>query len=130
MKTERHFWDYESCEVVSEQRLRADYDELRVIDKHFNEMYETFEIYVEACCSKNGSLQPLRRGPGQFDSYGGNDAGAVNQFAALLEAYCAKETPGYDVKIIVDGYILEAYDHAALMEGLLHAVNHFAYEIG
>jgi hypothetical protein len=130
MKTERNFWDYESCEVVTEQRLRAEYDELKATDNDFDDRHDTFESYVEACCSKNGSLQLLRRGPGQFNSDGGNDAGAVLQFVSLLEAYCGKETPGYDVKIIVDGYILEAYDHAALLQGLIDAVYDFAYEIG
>lgn len=130
MKTERNFWNYESCEVVTEQRLRADYYELKVTDNDFDARYDTFESYVEACCSKNGSLQLLRRGPGQFNSDGGNDVGAVNQFSALLEAYCDKETPGYDVKIIIDDYMLEAYDHAALLQGLIDAVNHFADEIG
>ena len=129
MKTERNFWDYESCAVITEQRLRADYDELKATDNDFNDRHATFESYVEACCSKNGTLQLLRRGPGQFNSDGCNDVGAVYQFSALLEAYCDKETPGYDVKIIVDGYMLEAYDHAALLQGLLNAVNYYADEI-
>lgn len=126
---ERYFWDTESCTVITEQKLRADFDELKATDSEFSSMYSTFEHYVEACCSKNGTLQLLRKGPGQFNSDGGNDVGAVYQFAALLEAICSREEPGCDVKIIVDGYMLEAYDHAALMQGLIVAVNYYAEEI-
>ena len=125
----RYFWDYKSCTVITEQKLRADFDELKATDSEFSSMYATFEHYVEACCSKFGSLQLLRKGPGQFNSDGGNDAGAAYQFSALLEAICSKEKPGCDVKIIVDGYMLEAYDHAALLQGLLDAVNYYADEI-
>lgn len=133
-KTERYFWDNESCTVITEQKLRADFDELKATDSEFSSMYATFEHYVEACCSKNGNLQLLRRGPGQFNSDGGNDVGAVYQFLALLEAICGslhycRYTVGCDVKIIVDGYMLEAYDHAALMQGLIDAVSYFAEEI-
>ncbi len=127
--TERYFWDYESCEVITEQRLRADYDELKATDSDFDDRYDTFEQFVEACCDKNGSLQLLRRGPGQFNSDGGNDVGAVYQFSALLKAICGSEKPGRDVKIIIDGYMLEAYDHPALMQGLIYAVNYYADEI-
>ena len=127
--TERYFWDYESCEVITEQRLLADYNELKATDSDFNEMYETFEQYVEACCSKNGTLQLLRKGPGQFNSAGGDDVGAISQFLALLEAICSSEKPGCDVKIIVDGYMLEAYDHAALMQGLIDAISYYAEEL-
>ena len=127
--TERYFWSIENGAVITEQQLRADYDELKATDCDFCGMYDTFEQYVNASCDKNGMLQLLRRGPGQFNSDGGNDVGAVYQFSALLEAYCARETPGCDVKIIVDGYMLEAYDHAALMQGLLDAVNYYAEEI-
>ena len=125
----RYFWDYESCTVITEQTLRADFDELKATDSEFSSMYDTFEHYVEACCSKNGTLQLLRKGPGQFNSDGGDDVGAVYQFSALLEAICSREKPGCDVKIIVDGYMLEAYDHAALMQGLIDAVNYYAEEI-
>jgi hypothetical protein len=127
--TERYFWDYESCEVITEQRLLADYNELKATDSDFDDVYDTFEQYVEACCSKNGTLQLLRRGPGQFNSDGGNDVGAVYQFSALLKAICGSEKSGRDVKIVVDGYMLEAYDHPALMQGLIDAVNHYADEI-
>lgn len=125
----RYFWDTESCMVITEQKLHADFNKLKVTDSEFSSMYSTFEHYVDACCGKNGTLQLLRRGPGQFNSDGGNDAGAVLQFSALLEAICGREESGCDVKIIVDGYMLEAYDHAALMQGLLDAVNYFAEEI-
>lgn len=128
-KTERYFWDTESCTIITEQKLRTDFDELMATDCDFRRMYSAFERYVGACCGKNGTLQLLRKGPGQFNSDGGNDVGAVYQFSALLEAYCARETPGCDVKIIVDGYVLEAYDHAALLQGLLDAVNYYAEEI-
>lgn len=128
-RTERYFWAVEDCKVITEKELRADYDELRATECDFRDMYETFEQYVEACCSKNGGLELLRKGPGQFNSDGGNDVGAVYQFAALLEALCSKEEAGCDVKIIVDGYMLEAYDHAALMQGLLDAVKYYADEI-
>lgn len=127
--TERYFWDYESCEVITEQRLLADYDELKATDSDFRHMYITFEQYVKVCCGKNGGLQLLRKGPGQFNSDGGNDVGAVYQFSALLKAICDSEKPGCDVKIVVDGYMLEAYDHAALMQGLLDAVDYYAEEI-
>ena len=127
--TERYFWDIEYCTVITEQKLRADYDELKATDSDFCGMHNTFEQYVNACCGKNGTLQLLRKGPGQFNSDGGNDVGAVYQFSALLEAICSKEKPGCDVKIIVDGYMLEAYDHAALMQGILDAVNYYAEEI-
>jgi hypothetical protein len=125
----RYFWDYESCTVITEQKLREDFDELKATDSEFSSMYATFEHYVEACCSKKGSLQLLRKGPGQFNSAGGDDAGAVLQFSALLEAICSSNKPGCDIKIVVDGYMLEAYDHPALMQGLLDAVNYFAEEI-
>ena len=125
----RYFWDHERCTVITEQKLRADFDELKATDSEFSSMYSTFEHYVEACCSKRGSLQLLRRGPSQFNSDGGNDVGAVYQFSALLEAICSSNKPGCDVKIVVDGYMLEAYDHPALMKGLLDAVNCYAEEI-
>lgn len=127
--TERYFWNTEDCTVITEQRLRADYDELKATDCDFCGTYDTFEQYVNACCGKSGTLQLLRKGPGQFNSDGGNDVGAVYQFSALLKAYCARETPGCDVKIIIDGYMLEAYDDAALMQGLLNAVNDFSDQI-
>ena len=125
----RYFWDNESCTVITEQTLRADFDELKATDSEFSSMYDTFEHYVEACCSKNGTLQLLRRGPGQFNADGGDDVGAVYQFLALLEAICSSNKPGCDVQIVVDGYMLEAYDHAALMQGLIDAVGYFAEEI-
>jgi len=128
-RTERYFWDNESCTVITEQQLRADFDELKATDSEFSSMYNTFEHYVEACCSKSGSLQLLRKGPGQFNSDGGNDVGAVYQFLALLEAICSSNKPGCDVKIVVDGYMLEAYDHPALMQGLLDAIRYYAEEI-
>ena len=127
--TERYFWNTEDCTVITEKALRADYDELKANDCDVCGTYETFEQYVNACCDKNGTLQLLRKGPGQFNSDGGNDVGAVYQFSELLEALRSKEKPGYDVKIIIDGYMLEAYDHAALMQGLLDAVNYYADEI-
>ena len=129
MNKKRYFWDTESCTVITERKLRTDFDELKATDSEFSSMYSTFEQYVEACCGKKGSLQLLRKGPGQFNSDGGNDAGAVLQFSALLEAICGREEPGCDVKIVVDGYMLEAYDHAALMQGILEAVNYYAEEI-
>ena len=128
-RTERYFWDTESCTIITEQKLRTDFDELKATDCDFRSMYSTFEQYVETCCGKNGSLQLLRKGPGQFNSDGGNDAGAVHQFSALLEAICGRKESGCDVKLIVDGYMLEAYDHAALLQGLLDAVNYYAEEI-
>lgn len=128
-KTERYFWDKESCTVITEQQLRADFDKLKAIDSEFSSRYSTFEHYIEACCGKSGSLQLLRKGPGQFSSAGGNDVGAVYQFLALLEAICSNNKTGCDVKIIIDGYMLEAYDHPALMQGLLDAINYFAEEI-
>ena len=128
-KTERYFWDKESCTVITEQKLRADFNELKATDSEFSSMYATFEHYVEACCSKNGTLQLLRKGPGQFNSVGDDDVGVVYQFLALLEAICNREKPGCDVKIVVDGYILEAYDHPALMQGLIDAVSYYAEEI-
>ena len=127
--TERYFWNTEDCAVITEQQLRAYYDELKATDGDFRCMFSTFEQYVNACCGKNGALQLLRRGPGQFNSAGGNDVGAAYQFLALLEAICSKEKPGCDVRIIVDGYMLEAGDHAALMQGILDAVNYYAEEI-
>ena len=127
--TERYFWSVDDCKVITEKALQADYDELKATDSDFRSMYSTFEQYVEACCGKKGNLQLLRRGPGQFNSAGGNDVGAVYQFSALLEAICSKEKPGCDVKIIVDGYMLEAYDHAALMQGIFDTVNYYAEEI-
>lgn len=127
--TERYFWNMEDCTVITEKALRADYDELKATDYDFRHKYDSFEQYVNACCGKSGTLQLLRKGPGQFNSAGGNDVGAVYQFSALLEAYCARKTPGCDVKIIVDGYMLEAYDDAALMQGLLNAVNDFLDQI-
>lgn len=128
-RTERYFWDNESCAVLTEQELRAFFDKFKEIDSDFSRMYSTFEQYVEACCSEGGSLQLLRKGPGQFNSAGGNDVGAVYQFLALLEAICSSDKLGRDVKIIVDGYMLEAYDHAALMQGLLDAVRYYADEL-
>jgi hypothetical protein len=127
--TERYFWDTESCTIITEQKLRTDFDELKATDCDFRSRYSTFEQYLEACCGKSGSLQLLRKGPGQFNSAGGNDVGAVYQFLALLEAICSSNKPGCDVKIVVDGYMLEAYDHPALMQGLLDAVNYYAEEI-
>jgi hypothetical protein len=127
-KTERYFWDYESCTVITEQKLRADFDELKATDSEFSSMYDTFEQYLEACCSNNGTLQLLRKGPGQFNSAGGDDVGAISQFLALLEAICSSEKPGCDVKIIVDGYMLEAYDQPALMQGLINAINDYYAE--
>jgi hypothetical protein len=127
--TERYFWSVDDCAVIAEKTLRADYDELKATDSDFSRMFSTFEQYLEACCGKNGSLQLLRKGQGQFNSNGGNDVGAVYKFAALLEAICGNEKPGCDVQIIVDGYMLEAYDHAALMQGLLDAVSDYAEEI-
>ena len=128
-KTERYFWDYDSCTVITEQQLRADFEELKATDSEFSSMYSSFEHYVEACCSKSGSLQLLRKGPGQFNSDAGNDAGAVLQFLALLEAICSSNKPGCDIKIVVDGYMLEAYDHSTLMQGLIDAVSYYAEEI-
>ena len=128
-KTERYFWDYDSCTVITEQQLRADFEELKATDSEFSSMYSSFEHYVEACCSKRGSLQLLRKGPGQFNSDGGNDAGAVLQFLALLEAICSSNKPGCDVNIVVDGYMLEAYDDPALMQGLFDAISYYAEEI-
>ena len=125
----RYFWDHESCTVITEQKLRADFDELKATDSEFSSKYSSFEHYVEACCGKNGTLQLLCKGPGQFNSDGGNDAGAVLQFLALLEAICSSNKPGCDVKIVVDGYMLEAYDHPALMQGLIDAINYYAEEI-
>jgi hypothetical protein len=127
-KTERYFWDNEHCTVITEKALRADYDELKATDSEFSSMYSTFEQYVEACCGKNGTLQLLRKGPGQFNSAGGDDVGAISQFLTLLEAICSSEKPGCDVKIIVDGYMLEAYDHPALMQGLINAINDYYAE--
>ena len=126
--TDRYFWDTESCSIITEQKLRTDFDELKATDREFSSMYSTFEQYVEACCGKNGSLQLLRKGPGQFNSAGGDDVGAIFQFLALLEAICSSEKPGCDVKIIVDGYMLEAYDHPALMQGLINAINDYYAE--
>ena len=128
-KTERYFWDIEHCTVITEQKLRNDFDELSATDCNFRSMFSTFEQYIEACCDNNGGLQLLRKGPGQFNSYGGNNVGAVYQFSALLEAICGREEPGCDVKLIVDGYMLEAHDHAALLQGILDAVNYYAEEI-
>jgi hypothetical protein len=127
--TERYFWDYESCAVLTEQELRAFFDKFKEIDSDFSRMYSTFEQYVEACCGKNGTLQLLRKGPGQFNSDGGNDVGAVYQFSELLKAICGSEKSGRDIKIVVDGYMLEAYDHPALLQGLIYAVNYYAEEI-
>jgi hypothetical protein len=127
-RTERYFWDNESCTVITEQALRADFDELKATDSEFNSMYSTFEQYVNTCCGKNGTLQLLHKGPGQFNSAGGDDVGAISQFLALLEAICSSEKPGCDVKIIVDGYMLEAYDHPALMQGLIKAINDYYAE--
>ena len=64
----------------------------------------------------------------QFNAAGGDDVGAISQFLALLEAICSREKPGCDVKIIVDGYMLEAYDHAALMQGLIDAISYYYAE--
>ena len=127
-QAKRYFWDNESCTVITEQKLRADFDELKATDSEFSSMYNTFDQYLEACCSKNGSLQLLRKGPGQFNAAGGDDVGAISQFLALLEAICSREKPGCDVKIIVDGYMLEAYDHAALMQGLIDAISYYYAE--
>ena len=124
----RYFWDNESCAVLTEQELRAFFDKFKEIDSDFSRMYSTFEQYVEACCSNSGSLQLLRKGPGQFNSAGGADVGAISQFLALLEAICSSEKPGCDVKIIVDGYMLEAFDHPALMQGLINAISDYYEE--
>ena len=120
--TERYFWDKEHCEVVTSTQLREVYDSNPGL-------HETFDDFMRVCVDNNDTLQLLHKGPGQFNSDGGNDVGVVYQFFALLEAICSKEKPGCDVKIIVDGYMLEAYDHAALMQGLLAAVNYYANEI-
>ena len=127
--TERYFWDTEHCTVIKEQELHTDFEEFKAADSEFRSMYSTFEHYVEACCGKNGSLQLLCKGPGQFNSDYGYDVGAVYQFSALLEAICDSEEPSCDVKIIIDGYMLEAYDNSALMQGILDAVNYYAEEI-
>ena len=125
-KTKRYFWDKQRNIIIAEQKLRAAFDEIKATDSEFSSKYSSFEQYIEACCSESGSLQLLRKGPGQFD---GSNADAVYQFLALLEAICSSGKTGYDVKIIVDGYILEAYDHAALMQGLIDAVRYYAEEI-
>lgn len=127
--TERFFWDTESCTVITGQKLRAEYDELKATDDDFFGTYDTFEQYVNACCDKNGTLQRLYRGSGQFNSAKGDDIAAVYQFSALLEAMLSSDKAGRDVKIVIDGYILEAYDNAALMQGLLNAVNDFSDSI-
>jgi len=129
IKTDRYFWDKQRRIIIAEQKLRAAFDEIKATDSEFSRKYSSFEHYVEACCSESGSLQLLRKGPGQFNADGGNDADAVYQFLALLEAICSSDKTGYDVKIIVDGYILEAYDHAALLQGLLDAISYYAEEI-
>lgn len=126
MKTaERYFLDNERGTVITESKLQAEFNELKAT--HDTDC-ETFEQYVEACCSKNGSLEQLHRGPGNFNTDGGNDVDAAYRFYMLLEAMCAEQL-GRDVKIVIDGFILEAYDHAALMQGLLDAIDIFSEEI-
>ena len=129
INTERYFLDKESCMVITEQKLRADFDELKATDSDFSSMYNTFNQYLEACCSNNGTLQLLRKGPGQFNLDSGNNVEALYQFSALLKAICSNNKTGCDVKIVVDGYMLEAYDHAALLQGLLDAISYLADEI-
>jgi sarcosine oxidase gamma subunit len=121
-KTERYFWDTEHCEVITSTQLREEYDSK-------TSLHETFDDFMRACCDKNGTLQLLHKGPGQFSSDGGNDVGAVLQFNALLQAMCGSEVSGRSVQIVVDGYTLEAYDHAALMQGLIDAISYFTEEI-
>ena len=118
-KAERYFLDNERSMVITESKLQAEFNELKAT--HDTDC-ETFEQYVEACCSKNGSPEQLHRGPGNFNTDGGNDVDAANRFYMLLEAMCAEQS-GRDVKIVIDGFILEAYDHAALMQGLLDAMD-------
>ena len=124
-KAERYFLDDERGTVITESKLQAEFNELKAT--HDTDC-ETFEQYVEACCSKNGSLEQLHRGPGNFNTDGGNDVDAAYRFYMLLEAMCAEQL-GRDVKIVIDGFILEAYDHAALMQGLLDAIDFFSEEI-
>ncbi len=120
--TELYFWDTEHCEVITSTQLREVYDSNP-------SLHETFDDFMRVCVDNNDTMQLLHKGPGQFNSDGGNDVGVVYQFSALLEAICGREGPGCDVKIIIDDYVLEAYDHAALMQGLLDAINYYAEEI-
>lgn len=129
--TERFFWDLSSSTVITEKKLRADYEELRDINyDNFRRIFNTFERYVHACCGPNGGLEPLLKGPAQFDADNGDNVGAVRQFLALLEAIRDSDKIGRNITIIVDGYMLQAYDDAALLQGLINAVDAFADNIG
>ena len=127
--TERFFWDLSYSTIITEEKLRADYEELRATDYDFRHSYDSFEQYVQACCDKNGNLEQLHKGPAQFDADNGDDVGAVHQFLALLEAIRDSDKIGRNITITVDGYMLQAYDDAALLQGLINAVDAFADNI-
>ena len=130
--TERFFWDLSSSTVITEKKLRADYEELRATDYDFRHSHDSFEQYVHACCGPNGGLEQLRKGPAQFDADNVDDVGAVNRFLALLEAIRDSDKIGRsrNITITVDGYMLQAYDDAALLQGLINAVDAFVDNIG
>ena len=128
--TERFFWDLSHSTIITEKKLRADYEELRAIDYDFRHNYDSFEQYVYACCGKNGDLEQLHKGPAQFDADNGDDVGAVHQFLALLEAIRDGDKTGRNITITVDGYTLQAYDDAAQLQGLINAVDAFEDSIG
>ena len=127
--TERFFWYPSYSTIITEKELRADYEELRATDYDFRHTYNSFEQYVQACCGPNGDLEQLHKGPAQFDADNGDDVGAVRKFLALLKAIRDSDKLGRNITVTVDGYTLQAYDDAALLQGLIDAVDAFADNI-
>lgn len=63
----------------------------------------------------------------KFDTANGNNPQAATDFISELSSML--EQPGHDVVIKVGDIELIAYDHAALMTGLIDAVNYYAEEL-
>ena len=63
-----------------------------------------------------------------FDTENGRDPKAVDQFIGALAA-TAGMSPGHDVTITVGDIQLKAYDHAALIQGIIDAVKYYQEEI-
>lgn len=61
-----------------------------------------------------------------YDIEDGNDIDAMSSFIALLKNYIPE---GRDVTITVGGIQFKAYDHTALIQGLIDAIEYFQSEL-
>ena len=69
-----------------------------------------------------------------YDTEGGSNPASAFAFEKKLWALTKEQensnTPGFEVDIVLAGkYVLRAYDHAALVQGIAEAVKHYAEEI-